>query len=46
MWIQLRVMMMIAPNSLVRQKKGVQGEGEQDAGDQRKAGQTVSSDAG
>ena len=29
--------MLIAPNSLARQKKGVQGEGE--AGDQRKRGQ-------
>ena len=34
------MMMMIAPNSLVRQKEGVQAEEEDEAGDQRKRGQT------
>ena len=36
----LSMMMMIAPNSLSRQKEGVQGEGEAEAGDQRKGGKT------
>ena len=34
------MMMMIAPTSLVRQKEGVQGEEEEEAGDRRKGGQT------
>ena len=29
-------MMMIAPNSLARQKEGVQGEGQEEEGDHRK----------
>ena len=33
-------MMMIAPNSLDRQKEGVQGEGQEEVEDQRKRGQT------
>ena len=33
-------MMMIVPISLARKKKGIQGEGEEEAGDQRKVDQT------
>ena len=39
-------MKMVSPNSLARQKKGVQGEGEEEVGDQRKGGKiTPTSDA-
>ena len=34
------MMMMFAPNSLVRQKEGAQGEEEEEAGGRRKAGST------
>ena len=33
-------MIMITPNSLCRQKEGVQGKGQEEAEDQRKGGQT------
>ena len=39
-------MKMVSPNSLARQKKGVQGEGEEEAGDQRKVGQTGTPELG
>ena len=32
--------MMIVPISLARKKKGIQGEGDEEAGDQRKVDQT------
>ena len=38
----LSMVMMIDPNSLVREKKAAQGEGEEEAGDRRKGGQTGS----
>ena len=38
--VPLLMMIMIASNSLARQKDGVQEEGEEEAGDRRKGGQT------
>ena len=39
-------MMMFAPNSLVRQKEGAQGEEEEEAGDRSKASSTGTPTAG
>ena len=36
----MMMMMMIAPNSFARQKEGVQMEGEEEAGYQKKGGQS------
>ena len=40
------MMMIIAPNSLARQKKGAQREGDEEAGDQRKGGQIGTTTSG
>ena len=38
--MMMMMMMMIAPNSLARQKEGVQRERKKEVGDQRKGGKT------
>ena len=40
------MMMLIVPNSLTRQKEGVQAEGEEEVGDHRKGGQTGTQTSG
>ena len=39
-YVSAKHLIIIAPNSLAHQRKGVQGEGEEEAGDQRNGGQT------